>query len=103
MCIQPSELVMDFYDKLPVEELIAVHETPQFDKHRRHIIRGASNEQLLALKLELTETLGILELHSRPDNAITAWYAQKLAGLLGFVEDVVISDRRKRNNWDDER
>jgi len=68
---------------------------PDFDKHRRHLLHSASREELLKFKLELTETLGILELHSRPDNSVTYWYAEKLARLLALVDETITKRTKK--------
>ena len=74
---------------LQIQTLILLNEseTREFDKNRRHTIHSASSEELLAFKLELVATLGILELHASPSNNVAAWYAQKLAGLLTMVQD----------------
>ena len=88
-------------EKLNIEEFIMIGDgNRHFEKHRRALLHNASTEQLLAFKLELIETLGLLELHSRADNSVTAWYVRKLSGLLSMVDDLTLRHRRKRNGWD---
>ena len=78
---------------LNMNELVLLNEesvTEQFDTHRRYKLQKASSEELLEFKLELVETLGLLEIHSKPNNRVTYWYVQKLAGLLTITEDVIL-------------
>lgn len=87
---------------LPIEELIPISGhlvSDEFNKHRRHLLHKASSEQLLALKLELHEVLGLVELHSRPENDISRWFQERAAGLLAYIDEEVIFERRK--GWND--
>lgn len=67
-------------------------------EEQRAVIYSQPATGLLSMKLHLVETLGILELHSRPDNEFSAWYQRQLNSLLEIVEDAIL---RRTGTWHD--